>query len=154
MKEHHASLKSEVGPDLFEPPHVLPALMELLANKDHQFLSQREQLLAHLATCYYCRTAVIFLLSEVLEYDYRNNNNQEPAQRLLLHFADIDRAINAHEAHQYERMGAYAESIVYEGEDQANLRFPDIAAHLKVCSDCRSALEATIVSVTESEETP
>lgn len=153
MKEDNATVMSEVGPDLFVPPHVLPILMELFAGDRQQALSQQEQLLSHLATCQYCLAAVEFLLSTAQEYDRRNNDPEEPARELLMRFANINREIEAREAHEFERMGAYAEAIVAEGREKAAQRFPTIAMHLSICSDCRSALEATVISITEEEET-
>src|SRR2546421_2035447 len=109
MKEDNAIVKPEIGPDLFVPPHVLPALMELFAGERQEVFSLQEQALAHLATCHYCRTEVMVLLSEALEYDRRNNDPEGPAHDLLMHFAKIDRAIDAREAHEYERLGTYVE---------------------------------------------
>jgi uncharacterized protein YigA (DUF484 family) len=152
MKEDNATVMPEVGPDLLVSPHILPALMELFAGERQQVLSEQEQLFAHLATCHYCRTAVMVLLSQELEYDRRNNDAEETTRDLLMRFANINRSIEAREAQEYERLGAYAEAIVDEGRDRAALRFPEVAAHLKVCSDCRSALEATVVFITEPEE--
>lgn len=153
MKEDNAPVISEIGPDLFLPPHVLSVLMELFAGERQQVLSQQEQLLTHLTTCHFCRTAVVVLLGLAQEYDRRNNDPEEPAHDLLVRFANISRAIEAREAREFERLGAYAEAIVAEGRDKADLRFPDVAAHLRICPDCRSALEATVSSITESEET-
>jgi hypothetical protein len=150
MNKDHATVMSEVGPDLFVPPHVLSVLMELFAGDRQQALSQQEQLLAHLATCHYCRTAVVVLLGIAQEYDRRNNDPEEPAHELLVRFANIS---NALEAHEYECLGTYAEAIVTEGRDKAELRFPDVVAHLRTCPDCRSVLEATVTFISESEET-
>ena len=90
------------------------------------------------------------LLGVAQEYDRRNNDPEGSAHDLLIRFANISRAI---EAHEYERLGAYAEAIVAEGRDKADLHFPDVASHLRICPDCRSALEATVAFITESEET-
>jgi hypothetical protein len=139
-----------VGPDLFVPPHVLPILIELFAGERQEALSQEEQLLTHLAACHYCRTAVVVLLSVAQEYDYRNNDSEKPAHDLLERFAGIGRLI---EGREYELLGAYAEAIVTEGQDKADLRFPEVAAHLRICPDCRSVLEATVAFITETEET-
>jgi hypothetical protein len=150
MNEDRATVMSEVGPDLFVPPHVLSVLMELFAGDRQQALSQQEQLLAHLTTCLYCRTAVVVLLSIAQEYDRRNNDPEEPAHDLLMRFANISHAL---EAHEYECLGTYAEAIAAEGRDKAEQRFPDVVAHLRTCLDCRSVLEATVTFITESEET-
>lgn len=152
MKEDNATIMSEVGLDLFVPPHVLPILMELFGGERQQVLSRQEQLLAHFAMCHYCRTAVVFLLNVAQEYDHRNNNHEEPTRDLLIRFANISREIEAHEAREFERMGAYAEAIVAEGRERAAQLFPDVAAHLRICSDCCSVLEATLVSLTEPNE--
>ena len=153
MKEDDATTMSQVGPDLSVPPHVLPLLMELFVGERQQALSQQEQLLEHLATCHYCRTAVVVLLSAEQEYDRRNNDPEEPARELLMRFVNISREIEAREAREIERMGAYAEAIVSEGRAGAAQRFPDVAAHLRICPDCCSALEATVDFITEIEET-
>jgi predicted anti-sigma-YlaC factor YlaD len=150
MKDDNATVLSNIGPDLFEPPHILPVLMELFAGEKQQILLPQELLLAHLTTCQYCRTAVVFLLDIAQEYDRVNNNPETVAHDLLIRIANIQTLIDAH---KYERLGTYAEAIVAEGHDKANLRFPVIAAHLKICSDCRSMLEATIDFITEAKET-
>ena len=151
-KVNVAKAITEFGPDLLVSPHVLPLLMELFAGDIQQALSQQEQLLAHLKTCHYCRTAVMVLLSYVQEYDHRNNNPEEPTRDLLARFASISRAIDAREAQEFERLGAYAEAIVAYGREKAAQRFPDVAAHLKICTDCYSAIEATVASLTDEEK--
>ena len=153
MKKDNAEVITEIGPDLLVPPHVLPLLMELFAGDRQQAFSQQEQLLAHMATCHYCRTAVMVLLSYAQEYDHINNDSEKPTRDLLTRFADISRAIEAREAQEFERLGVYAEAIVAEGREKAAQRFPDVAAHLNICPDCRSALEATVAFITGTEET-
>jgi predicted anti-sigma-YlaC factor YlaD len=132
------------GPDLLSPPHVLSALMEMFAGDQEQAFAQQEQVLAHLTACQFCRTAVVVLLTVAQEYDRRTNAPGAPTRELLLRFVGSDQEIAAQEAHQFERLGAYAEAIVTEGQDQAAQRFPDLAAHLQSCPDCRSAVDATI----------
>ena len=153
MKEDDATTMFQVGPDLSAPPHVLPLLLELFVGERQQALSQQEQLLKHLAICHYCRTAIVVLLSVEREYDRRNNDAEEPACDLIMRFVHISEEIEAREAHEIERMGAYAEAIVSEGRERAAQRFPDVAAHLRICPDCCSALEATVAFITETEET-
>ncbi len=153
MKEDDTTIMSQVGPDLSVPPHVLPLLMELFLGERQQALSQQEQLLKHLAVCHYCRTAIVVLLRVEQEYDRRNNDPEEPARDLIMRFVRINDEIEAREAHEIERMGAYAEAIVSEGREKAAQRFPDVAAHVRTCPDCCSALEATVAFITEAEET-
>jgi len=150
MKDNNTTILSNIRPDLFEPPHILPAVMELFAGGNQQNLLQQEVSLTHLTTCHYCRAALMVLLDIAQEYDYRNNTTETVAHDLLVRIANIQSLI---EAHMYEQLGAYAETLVAKGHDKANLRFPVIAAHLKICIDCRSMLEATIDFVTEPKET-
>lgn len=152
-KDNAADVIIAAGPDLLVSPHVLPLLMELFAGDRQLAHTQQEQLVAHLETCHYCRTAVMVLLSYAQEYDHRNNNPEEPTRDLLARFAHISRLIEACEAREFERLGAYAEAIVNEGRKKAARRYPDVAAHLNICSDCRSMIEDTVVFINETEET-
>jgi hypothetical protein len=154
MKEENTitTVMSKVDPDLCAPPHILPVLMELLGGDSQQDLSQQDQLFSHLATCHYCRTAVVFLLNVAQEYDRRNNDSEEPTRDLLMRFESISREAEAREARNFERMGAYADAVVAEGQERAAQRFPDVAAHLRICPDCCLAVKATVASITESEE--
>ena len=155
MNEEHAGILSKIGPDLLAPPHVLPALMELLAGDSPPDLSQQEQLLSHLATCHYCRTAVVFLLKVAEGYDLRNNNPQEPVRDLLAQFEKISKEAEAREAREaqvFERMGAYAEALVAEGQKKAEERFPDVANHIQICHDCQAAVQSIVAAIKESEK--
>jgi hypothetical protein len=153
MKEDNATIISEVGPDLFVPPHVLPVLMELLGGDRQQSLSQREQLLAHLAICNYCRTAVVLVLNVAQKYDRRSNDSEEPTRDLLMRFANISREIEECGVQDYELMGAYAEAIIAEGREEADKRFHTLGEHIKRCRSCESALEDTLTFLNKLEET-
>lgn len=150
MKEDNLKVISEIGPDLLVPPHVLPILMELFAGDRQQALLQQKQLLTHIAACHYCRIAVAVLLDIAQEYDCRNSDPEGSAGKLLVRFVAICRAI---EAREYERLGAYAEAIVAEGQERADLLFPDVAIHLRTNPDGCSMLKATVAFLTEEEET-
>ena len=153
-KDNAVEVINAVGPDLLVSPHVLPQLMELFAGDIQQALSQQEQLIAHITVCHYCRTAVMVLLSYAQEYD-RRYNPEEPTHDLLERFAHISRIIEAREAREareFERLGAYAEAIVNEGRKKAARRFPDVAAHLKMCADCRLMIEDTVAFINSTEE--
>ncbi len=152
MNEDKVNVITMVGPDLLVSPHVLPLLMELFAGDTQKALSQQEQLIAHITACHYCRTAVMVLLGYAQEYD-RRYNPEEPARDLLARFAGISRAVEARESQEFERLGVYAETIVAEGREKAAQRFPDVAAHLNICSDCCSAIESTVALIAGAEET-
>jgi len=155
MKEEHAGILSKIGPDLLAPPHILSVLMELLAGDKPPDLSQQKQSFSHLATCHYCRTAVVFMLKVAEGYDRINNNSDKPVRDLLARFERISREAEAQEAREawvFERMGAYAEAIADIGQEEADLAFPDVAAHVQLCPDCRSAVQSTVASIRESEK--
>ena len=155
MKEENAGILSKIGPDLLAPPHILSVLMELLAGDKPPDLSQQKQLFSHLATCHYCRTAVVFMLKVAQGYDRINNNPDKPILELLAKFERISReaeAREAREAWEFERMGAYAEAIVNVGQEKADQSFPDVAAHVQICPDCRSAVQSTVAAIREPEK--
>lgn len=155
MKEENAGIVSKIGPNLLEPPHILPFLMELLAGERPSDLSQPEQLVEHLATCHYCRAAVIFLLKVAQDYDRINNNPDKPIRDLLEQFEHISRGVEAREAREaweFERMGAYSEAIADVGQEKADESFPDIAAHMQICPDCWAAIQSTVAAIKEPEK--
>lgn len=149
MAEKTVSMIDNIHPDLLVSPHIVGKLIDLVGSEWQPDSIQQKQLVAHLTVCSYCRTSLIVLLSAAQECDRRNNEPEEPAQDLLLRFADISRAI---EAREYERMGAYAETFVTEGQEKADSRFPDVTIRLRICPDSRSMLEATLAFLSESKE--
>lgn len=149
MQDDH--VLSEGGPDLLAPPHVVPALMELFAGDRQQAIAQQETLFAHLVACDYCRIAAMVLLGVAQEVDRRNQEPLEVTQELLERFAALDRKIKA-EAHRYERLVVCAEAIAATGRDEAAALFPELAAHLSACSDCRSMVEETVAFIREVEK--
>ena len=97
----------------------------------------------------------MFLLKVAEGYDRRNNNHEEPVHDLLAKFEQISREAEAREAREawiFERMGAYAEATAAVGKKKADQSFPEVAAHVKICPDCRSAIQATVASIGESEK--
>ncbi len=146
------TLSRSDGPDLLSPPHVLAALMELFAGDKQQALSQQDQMIAHITACHQCRTAVMVLLSYAQEYDRRNDLSEEPTRELVTRFAHISRAIEMREAHEFERLAVYAETIHSEGQEQAAERYPALVAHLQICPECRSAVEATVAFLLEQHD--
>lgn len=155
MKEDNTitTVMSKVGPDLLVPPHILSLLMELLAGDSQQSLSQREHLLAHLAICNYCQTAVVLVLNIAQKYDRRSNDSEDPTRDLLMRFANISREIEECGVQDYELMGAYAEAIIAEGREEADKRFHTLGEHIKRCRSCKSALEDTLAFLNKLEET-
>lgn len=145
----YAKGERDAGPDLLEPPHLLACLMELLAGEPQPEVPWQADAHTHLVECAYCRTALIFLLGIAEEADRRNGAASDPARSVLARFIRINSEL---EASGYERMGAYAETIVARGQAAAERRFPDTADHLRRCPSCREALAATVASLNEPEE--
>jgi len=150
MEEKRAGVVEKVHPDLLVPPHVVDKLIELLTGEWQPDSSQQEQLVAHLADCSYCRIVLIASLSAEQEDERAKNSPDSPLRDLLTRFIAIHHEI---EAREYEHMGAYAETIVAEGSEEAGKRFPILAEHIKRCPGCKSTLEATLAFLNESEET-
>ncbi len=153
MKKKDNIVARTEKPDLLVPPHVLPLLMELFFGQMRQSHLQQERISAHLTVCHYCRAALRALLGMVREYDQSKDNKNKVSDELLQYFVIICHEIEIYEARQYERLGAYAEAFVAQGQIKADLCFPDIATHLKTCSDCCSTANSTIAFIIESERT-
>ena len=150
MKEKKATIMDKVRPDLLVPPHIVGKLIHLVVGEWQPDPSQQEQLIAHITECRYCRIALIVLLSAEQEYERLNSYPEVPVRNLLTQFVTIHHEI---EAQEYERMGAYAETIVAEGREEADKRFPILAEHIRRCSICASTLEETLAFLKELEET-
>jgi len=146
MKEKKATVMDKVRPDLLVLPHIVGMLIHLVVGEWQPEPSQLEQLIAHLAECLYCRTALIVLLSAEQEYEKLNDYPEVPARNLLARFVTIHHEI---EAQEYELMGAYAEAIVAEGKKKADKRFPILAEHIRRCPSCKSTLEETLAFLKE-----
>ena len=150
MKGKKALVIGRVDPDLLVPPHIVGKLIQLVVGEWQPDPSQQEQLIAHITECRYCRIALIVLLSAEQEYERLNSFPEAPASKLLAQFVTIHHEI---EAQEYEHMGAYAETIVAKGREEADKRFPILAEHIRRCSICASTLEETLAFLKELEET-
>ena len=150
MEDRPAAIMDKVNPNLLVPPHIVDKLFQLIAGEWLPDASQQEQLVAHFMECSYCRTALIVLLS-ALQRDERSNSSPESsAHNLLTHFVSLHHEI---EAHEYEHMGAYAETIVAKGRKEANRRFRLLAKHIKRCPGCKSTLDEVLAFLNNPDET-
>ena len=149
MKERKATVMDKVRPDLLVPPHIVGELIHLVRGEWQPDSSQQEQLVAHLAECRYCRTALIVLLSAEQEHEKSNSYPEASVRNLLAQFVTIHHEI---EVVEYEQIGAYAETIVAEGKKKAEKRFPILAAHIRRCPGCKSTLEETVAFLKEHEK--
>jgi hypothetical protein len=148
MEEMSTSTMKQTHPDLLVPPHILAALLRLTIEGEWQAGSEeQEQITAHLATCQYCRSALIGLLSMIQEQERREASGETSAHDILTHFVAIDHEIAAIDD---EQIGAYAEAIVYKGRKNANRLFPRLAKHVRKCTSCNSRLKATLAFLRKS----
>ena len=149
MKGKKALAIDRIHPDLLVPPHIVGKLTQLVVGDWQPDSSQQEELIAHLTECPYCRTALIVLLSADQEHERLNKATETPAHDLLRRFVTLHHEI---EALDYERMGAYAETIVAKGQEEADKRFPILAEHISRCPGCKSTLEETLAFLKEVEQ--
>lgn len=152
MEKDPSGIVAKVGPDLLVPPHILPVLLEILGGDSQQILAQQEQLIAHLSVCHFCRTAVVIVLKVAQEYDRRNGESESPARDLLVRFANISREIEACKEPEYELMGAYAETIITKGSEEADKQYHTLSEHIKRCRSCRTTLKDTLAFLRKVEE--
>ena len=150
MKEKKASIMDKVRPDLLLPPHIVGELIHLVGGEWQPDSSQQEQLIVHFTECPYCRIAFIVLLSAEQKYNRLNSYPEEPLRSLLARFIATHHEI---EARELEHMGKYAESIVAEGREESDKRFPILAEHITRCPSCKSTLEETLAFLKEPAET-
>jgi hypothetical protein len=130
-------------------PHMGMQLLELFAGTWRPASTELETLAAHLMTCSACR---LFLLTEIaMEQGDRNAKRSHIAitQDLLTRFLTIHYRA---EAPDYEDLGAYAETVLAQGEGEANTQFPLLGMHLSLCKTCKSTIDATIAFLNETKE--
>lgn len=135
------AMLADMHPDLFTPSHYGSRLIHLLIGDWRPDAIAQEALVTHLTECEPCRMAFVVLLVAEQEYE-RSQYPAEVTIRNLL--ARIIRIQNEMSLQGYELRGAYAETIVSEGETEAARRFPILAEHLKGCSVCREAIDDTV----------
>jgi hypothetical protein len=152
MKENNVLDVAKLHASLLEAPHVLPTLIDLFTNDVRDPYALQDKLQTHLTVCHYCRVALLTLLALVQDDEQRNKEDDSATGKLLQSFVALSHEIEASELLAYEQLGAYAETIIAEGKKRADQLFPDVAEHIKTCTDCRSAVAATVSDIIESDE--
>ena len=121
--------------DLTQPPHVLPQLIEMIADHRQPPPAQKESRLQHLATCIQCQTFLGIYLLELIAEEKKHNKSVEVAQQWLDQVKQL-----MHETLQAD-IPAYTETLVELGEKKASERFPELAQHIHTCQDCYSTVQ-------------
>lgn len=107
-------------PDLLQPPHLLPTLVDLFTGED--VAAPTDAQITHIATCPYCRVT----------------------------FTAFQQAIRDAEAmERYTQQAAYAEAVVLHGTAEAGRRYPDVVRHVERCQACRETVAETIAWLRE-----
>lgn len=148
MSEENISVAPDVDPVLEAPPHVLSAIMQMIAGEAQLAISQQEHILSHLVECHECRVTAIVLLSAALQYEQSHSDSETLLADLLMRFVEIDHDA---EVRKLELLGVYAEAIVCEGESRAEQRFPNLAIHVRSCEVCRAIVKTTVASLLATE---
>ncbi|HLZ62872.1 MAG TPA: hypothetical protein VKR06_38480 [Ktedonosporobacter sp.] len=147
MEEKNAPVKDKIDPDLLVPPHMVGELIRLVTGEWRPDDAQQEQLIAHLIECQDCRIMLISLLSA--EQEQLVDPSEGSLQDILAQFVAIHHKIAGL---GYEQMGAYAEAIVDQGQDEADKRFPLLVEHLRTCPTCKVFLEDILLFLRETDE--
>ena len=148
MKQKKSPVLEKIRSDLLVPPHIVDKLFHVFTGEWQPDSVQQGELVTHLTKCSPCRTLLITLLAATQNYEKSNGNDETFIDDLLARFVHIHHEI---ESQEYEQMGAYAEAIVARGEKEADKRFPQLAVHVKSCSDCRIMLKDILSFLKESE---
>lgn len=121
--------------NLDQPPHILPALIDLARGEGHPTALEEEQQLAHLAECLSCQDALRTLLAIELERDRQIGISEEPVWKLISRLSDI-----REETQIRNDIPAYVEALELWGSEEAQKRYPRLVEHLRKCKSCQSTI--------------
>jgi hypothetical protein len=133
--------------NLDQPPHMLPALIDLVSGEGHPTSYEREQLLAHLAGCTSCQDALRTLLAVELGQDRQVGITGEPVSKLISWLSDI-----TEKTQMRNDIPAYIEAIELWGNKEAKKRYPRLTEHLQKCKSCQSLVEGIQTLKREAEQ--
>lgn len=139
MKDKRVVIVENTCPNLLHTPHVTTDLIQLFSGKWQFNATQREDLAFHLLKCFHCRMTMVMLFSAELD----ELQHEGMVDTLALHQV-TDVLIEIHQEEEnctLERLGAYAETIAGDGQDEAAQRFPVLSKHIHKCRACQGALE-------------
>ena len=120
---------------LDQPPHILPALIELVRDEGRPTAVEEEQQLAHLAECLSCQDALRALLAIELDRDRQAGITEEPVWKLISRLSDI-----REETRIRDDIPAYIEALELWGSEEAQKRYPRLVEHLRKCKSCQSTV--------------
>ncbi|MFI5422228.1 MAG: hypothetical protein ACHQ1H_14790 [Nitrososphaerales archaeon] len=146
-KKKAETVLAHYSENIEQPPHILPALFDLLSGEGHPTSFEREQQLGHLAECKDCQDALRTLLAIELDQDRQVGITEKPIWKL------ISRLTSAIEKEQIRNdIPAYIETIELRGKEEARKRYPRLAEHLQKCKSCRSMVAGIQTLKHEAEQ--
>lgn len=141
MEDKSTPTMEKTQPNLCIPPHILDELFRLITGEWQPSPAKQQQVIAHLATCSHCRTALIVLLSAVEKQEQLDTPGKTSAHDILTSFVAIHHELAALD---HEQMGTYAEMLVSSGQKEADKHFPILALHISKCPGCQSQLKGIL----------
>lgn len=130
MKESKAITGEPEG--LCQPPHILPQLIDTVAEKLYFSSAEQTQRWQHLAECVYCQALLGTYLLEVIDREEEQESSRLRARQLLARLTGIMHRTLAAD------IPAYAETLVAQGDERARRQFPLLIEHMHTCPTCRS----------------
>lgn len=131
MREHTAISHTTHLEQLNQAPHVLTQLIDLLRGTLQCTPAQRQRIEQHLVTCLHCQAFVELSLLMMIKDAQAHGTPTEPARQLLTRWSRI-----THVTYK-EEIPAYVETLMAQGEQKADTRFPWLAEHMHGCWDCQ-----------------
>jgi hypothetical protein len=129
----------------FVAPHVISQFLKPSTGEWLIFSLEQESLPEHFFHCLLCQRTLIMFVEETLRQDQKNGFPEDSACMLLEQLrALIHETLRAF-------IGPYIDVCKLKGEREAKRRFPELAAHLKECDECRQVVNETLSLLTEIE---
>lgn len=148
MKQEQKASIDLICPDLLQSPHIVDELLHLLSGTLKLDSSAQKQLIAHYASCEYCRVFLVILLTAEQKYVCADEQREAAICAILEQFVAIDHKLMALD---HEHLCAYAEAIVAEGREAAASSNPIQSQHVCVCKNCCAEVDDIIKFICSPE---
>ncbi len=126
------------NPNIFDHAYFVHVLLALMTGQWHPTQDQQEELITHLNECVACQKMLTKWLHEERDYDRKHDGESAILQELL---SQLEQTL--HNTQVHTEIGAYIDRLFEQGEEAANLQFPQFARHLRTCKAYRSDVEET-----------
>ena len=133
--------------NLEQPPHIFPALIDMVRGEAHPNLYEQERILGHLVECLPCQDALRTILAIELDQDRQIGITEEPIGKLISRLANIIEKTQIR-----QDIPAYVEAIELWGNEEAKKKYPRLVEHLQNCKSCQSLVAGIQTLKREAEE--